>query len=223
MGLEPNRPVFAVQTRTTGTFSVPIANTTCWCMDILRLRMLLVLLPRFYLDFLWLEYLLVWAGAGAGAGSVAGAAGGIWLDFLIAAAKRRAVWSFWQRRLLWVMYSAFAAEGWAVWSSRWRTQLWAFSASMSVALCMWDLDLLPPYIGWHPICVGCQSRRGSSAVSVSSTFSSSSGNSNMSISLLPCWHNMCAFLSLSKSTSDWAFTLWNSGSHNHYNNYESCV
>jgi len=59
----------------------------------------------------------------------------------------------------------------------------------------------------------------------SSIYSSSSGSPNISvlISLLSCWHNMWAFLSLSKMTSVWAFTIWNSGSHILHSVFESWV
>jgi len=138
-----------------------------------------------------------WAEAGAGA------VGGTWLDLLIAAAERQSVWTSLQRCWLWTMFSAHAAERWAVWFSRRRQRLWVLSAFLSIALCMWDVDILANFVGWMS-----RSQRGSSPVSVSSTYSSFSGNPNMLFSLLPCWHNRCAFLTWLEVTSDEAFTFW---------------
>jgi len=121
----------------------------------------------------------------------------------------QAVLFFLRRRRLGAMFSASAAGYWALWFSKQRCRLWAFSVSSSGASCMWDVDLLPDCVGWQ-----YSLWRGSVGRSVSSIYSSFSVSPIVWvwISLLSCSHDMCAFLSLSKMTSDWAFTFFNLGS-----------
>jgi hypothetical protein len=117
------------------------------------------------------------------AGAGAGVAGRTWLDFLIAAAERRAQWYSHQRRWLSAMICEMPAECMAVWSSWRRCRLWVWSPSSSPAIGMWNLTLLPICIGGLPICIGWLHWSGSSLASIPSTHSSSSGNSHMSITL----------------------------------------
>jgi len=151
------------------------------------------------------------------------------------AAEHWAVWSSWRRHRLWA-FSASSSEA----LCRWDLVLlpicigwlpicvgWLPICVDWLPICVGWLPIcigwLPICIGWLPVCVGWLSRRGSSPVSVSLAYSSSYCNSTMSISLLSCWHDMCALLSSSKTASDWAYALWNSGSHNLDNVFESCV